>query len=340
MFSMKFADVKNDIAFRKIFGNENKKEVLISFLNAVLDLEEQHKIAQVTIINPFQLPKFRDGKATIIDVKAKDQSGREFVVEMQVANAVGFSKRVLYYASQGYVSQIDRGEFYDKLNPTIFVGILDFVVSTNPKYISRHRILDVETGERLMEDMEFNFVELPKFKVKRKDLTTLVEKWIYFITEAEYLEVIPDDIDDAGLRSAFEQANIQTWSKAELEAYDYAGMRETEERLRFEKRLENMNEALDIAKKANETANRDLETTNRDLETANRDLETAKKANETANRDLETANRDLETAQKASETAAKHRINEVARQMKMDKIASDVIQKYTGLTQDDIDKID
>lgn len=232
---MKFADVKNDIAFRKIFGNENKKEVLISFLNAVLDFQEKHKITDVIIINPYQLPKFRDGKATIIDVKARDQSGREFIVEMQVADALGFSKRVLYYTSQGYVSQIDRGEFYDKLNPTIFIGILDFEISKNPKYICRHRILNVETGERILEDMEFNFIELPKFKVQWKDLKTLVEKWVFFIKEAENLEVVPEGMDDPGLKAAFEEADIQTWSPEELEAYDYAGLRETEERLRLEK---------------------------------------------------------------------------------------------------------
>jgi predicted transposase/invertase (TIGR01784 family) len=77
-------------------------------------------------------------------VKAKDQSSKEFIVEIQVADALGFSKRVLFYTSQGYVSQIDRGKFYDRLNPTIFFGILDFEISQNPKYSSRHRILDVE----------------------------------------------------------------------------------------------------------------------------------------------------------------------------------------------------
>ena len=235
---MKFADVKNDIAFRKIFGNENKKEVLISFLNAILDFKGNHKITDVTILNPYQLPKFRDGKATIIDVKARDQGGREFIVEMQVADALGFSKRVLYYTSQGYVSQIDRGEFYDKLNPTIFVGILEFEISKNSNYISRHRILDVETGERILEDMEFNFIELPKFNLERIDLTSLVEKWVFFIKEAENLEMIPKGIDDPGLRAAFEQANIQTWSPEEIEAYDYASLRETEDRLRIEKASE------------------------------------------------------------------------------------------------------
>ena len=88
---MKFVDVKNDIAFRKIFGSQNKKTVLISFLNAILDFDGKNRIADVTILNPFQLPKFRDGKATIIDVKAKDQRGREFIVEMQVADALGLA---------------------------------------------------------------------------------------------------------------------------------------------------------------------------------------------------------------------------------------------------------
>jgi predicted transposase/invertase (TIGR01784 family) len=277
---MKFADVKNDIAFRKIFGNENKKEVLISFLNAILDFEEKHKITDVTILNPYQLPKFRDGKATIIDVKAKDQSGREFIVEMQVADALGFSKRVLYYTSQGYVSQIDRGEFYDKLNPTIFIGILDFELSKNPKYISRHRILDVETGEQIIEDMEFSFIELPKFTIAKKDLKTLVEKWVFFIKEAETFDVIPDEIDDAGLRSAFEQANTQTWSAEELEAYDYAGLRETEDRLRLAKAME---EAKKEGKEEKEL--------------------------------------------------------EIAKQMKADGIDREIIKKYTGLSDEEIDSL-
>ena len=232
---MKFADIKNDIAFRKIFGNQNKKEILISFLNAILDFDDKHRITDVTILNPYQLPKFRDGKATIIDVKAKDEQGREFIVEMQVADALGFSKRVLYYSSQGYVSQIEREEFYDKLKPTVFVGILDFEISKNQNYISRHRILDVETGERVIEDMEFNFIELPKFTKKREDIKTLVEKWVFFIKEAENLEVMPEGIDDFGLKTAFEEANIQAWSKEEIEAYNYAGIRETGDRLRIEK---------------------------------------------------------------------------------------------------------
>ena len=160
---MKFVDVKNDVAFRKIFGNENRKEVLISFLNAVLLLKENHKILDVDILTPYQLPDLKGGKVTIVDVKAKDLCGKTYIVEMQVAEVDGFDKRVLYYASKSYSAQIERGDQYENLNPTYFIGILDFEVTKNPSYINRHKIIDIETNENYLKDIEFNFIELPKF---------------------------------------------------------------------------------------------------------------------------------------------------------------------------------
>jgi predicted transposase/invertase (TIGR01784 family) len=71
-----------------------------------------------------------------------------------------------------------------------------------------------------------------------KDLNTVLEKWVYFIKEAEHLNIIPDNMDDKGLQTAFESANIQTWTKEELLAYDYSGMRETDERLKIERGME------------------------------------------------------------------------------------------------------
>ena len=78
---MRFVDVTNDIAFRKIFGNENKKVSLISFLNAVINFPEGKKVIEVDIVNPYQLAKLASGKSTIIDVKAKDNNGNTFIVE-------------------------------------------------------------------------------------------------------------------------------------------------------------------------------------------------------------------------------------------------------------------
>jgi PD-(D/E)XK nuclease family transposase len=209
---MKFVDVKNDIAFRKIFGNENRKEVLISFLNAVLLLKDKNRIVSVDILTPYQLPAIKGGKVTIVDVKAKDENQKDYIVEMQVAEVEGFDKRVLYYASKSYSAQIDRGDLYKKLNPTFFIGILDFEVTQNPSYINRHKVVDIETGENFIKD-----------------------QWVYFIKNAENLEVIPNNVNDEGLRFAYQVADKHNWSKEELEAYDYVLMREQDDRGRIEK---------------------------------------------------------------------------------------------------------
>ena len=102
---MKFVDVKNDIAFGKILGNENKKVI-----NAILHLEGDKRIKSITIENPFQLPILPNMKASIIDVKAKDFSGNTFIVEMQVADVVAMDKRLLYYTSKDYSQRIVSGK--------------------------------------------------------------------------------------------------------------------------------------------------------------------------------------------------------------------------------------
>jgi predicted transposase/invertase (TIGR01784 family) len=88
---------------------------LISFLNAVLDLEDKNRVKDVTLLNPFQLPRIADEKSSIIDVRATDEKGLTFIVEMQVAEPAGFDKRVLYYTSKDYAGQINSGEDYPLL---------------------------------------------------------------------------------------------------------------------------------------------------------------------------------------------------------------------------------
>jgi len=153
---MKFVDVTNDIAFRKIFGNENKKISLISFLNAVISLPDKNRVVDVDILNPYQLPKLSGGKSTIVDIMAKDTNGNTFIVEMQVSEPEFFHKRILYYTSQSYVGQIQKGNDYINLNPVYFIGILEFVIGNNPNYIRCHKVVDVETGEQVIRDVEFN----------------------------------------------------------------------------------------------------------------------------------------------------------------------------------------
>jgi predicted transposase/invertase (TIGR01784 family) len=235
---MQFVDIKNDIAFRKIFGNEKKKVILISFLNAVMQLDGENRIVDITVANPYQLPILPNYKASIIDVRAKDSKGNTFIIEMQVADVAGMDKRLLYYTSKEYSQQIESGERYTELNPVIFIGIFDFDFSQG-NYLSHHAICNIKTGERIIKDMDFYFIELPKFNKQLHELDNVTDKWIYFIKEVENLDVIPDNIEDNGLKEAYLDANKNTWSIEELRAYDYAGMREQDGRGRTKKAIDN-----------------------------------------------------------------------------------------------------
>jgi len=227
---MKFVDIKNDIAFRKIFGNENKKEILISFLNAVLELPKGKKIKKIEIKNPYQLPEIKALKSSILDVRATDERQISYIVEMQVEELEGFDKRVQYYTAKQYSAQINKGEDYPKLNQVIFIGILDFLFfEDDTNYITRHRTVNIKTQKSTLNGLEYNFIELTKFTKELKNCKTLVDKWIYFIKNAANLEVIPEDVKDKGLKQAYEDAYRHNWTKKELESYHYAEMRKQDE---------------------------------------------------------------------------------------------------------------
>jgi predicted transposase/invertase (TIGR01784 family) len=233
---MKFADPKNDVAFRKIFGNEAKKVILISFLNSVLNLEGNMKIIHLDFLTTFQLPRITGLKTSIIDVKVKDQMGNTYLVEMQLSEVIGFDKRVQYYVSKEYSSQIEKGDDYSvrtgfKPVPTVvLVGILEFDYFKGNNYLTRHLLLNVETLENELKDINFTFIELPKFKKELSECKTLTDKWIYFIKNAKNLEVIPPDVSDEGLKEAYTESDKHNWTKDELASYDYFLMREQDER--------------------------------------------------------------------------------------------------------------
>ena len=235
---MKFVDIKNDIAFRKIFGNENKKEILISFLNAVLELPKGKKIVKIEIKNPFQLPEIKDLKSSILDVKVTDERNIWYIVEMQVEESDGFDKRVQYYTAKQYSSQIEVGEDYPKLKQVIFIGILNFDFFDGDDYLTHHLITNKKTGKQELSDLEFNFIELPKFKEDEIKIESLIEKWVYFIKKAPNLDVIPENVTDEGLKRAYEDADKHNWSKEELLAYDYASMRKADESSKTKRAVE------------------------------------------------------------------------------------------------------
>ncbi|KJR42352.1 hypothetical protein MCHI_001763 [Candidatus Magnetoovum chiemensis] len=227
---MRFVDVKNDIAFKKVFGNENKKEILISFINAVLGLEGEKKIADLTILNPYQAPKIAGLKETTLDIRAKSKEGVTFIVEIQVQKKLGFEKRVLLYTGKAYVGQLEKGDDYPKLNQVIFIGITNFDVFKGDKYLTQHLILNTATHIQELKDFEFNFIELTKFDKRENELETIVDKWIYFIKHAGQLKIMPKNADFTELKEAYETADTMLWTKEELDIYDYWLIKEQDER--------------------------------------------------------------------------------------------------------------
>ncbi|KJU87417.1 transposase, partial [Candidatus Magnetobacterium bavaricum] len=178
---MRFVDVKSDIAFKRIFGNEARKEILISFLNAVLGLSGDREIGEITILSPYQAPKIDELKYTVVDIRAVDKRGVIFIIEIQVQREKGFTKRVLYYTSKAYINQLGKGEDYPMLKKVIYIGIVDFNIFDGDNYLTRHLILDTVTLKNELEDFEFNFIELPKFNKKEDEVESIIEKWVYFI---------------------------------------------------------------------------------------------------------------------------------------------------------------
>ena len=276
---MKFADPKNDLAFKKIFGNENKKEILISFLNSVLDFKDEKTIVSVSLDNPYQLPDIKELKETILDIKATNQNGDKFIVEMQKKDLSNFDKRSLYYTAKAYVSQIDKGEEIINLKKVYYIALLDFNMFENKNYISRHLIINQETTTQDLKDFEFTFVELKKFDIKLEDLNTTIDKWIYFINNASSFDLIPKQYEDIKeFQEAFQIANKYSWNKKELEYYDRVLMRQMDDVLVEQKRKDDLKKALSKASQEGMqkgAKKRDIEIAKKLLE-AKVDIETIK----------------------------------------------------------------
>jgi len=232
---MVFVDPRNDLAFKKIFGDKNKSDILISFLNAILEFEDDMKIVSITLDNPYQMPDIEELKETILDIKATNGRGESFIVEMQKKDLGDFAKRSLYYTSKAYVSQINSGVNYKSLKKVYYISVVNFNMFESKECISRHLIINQETGAQDLEDFEFSFIELEKFDKKLNELKTNADKWIYFIKNASNFDLIPSEfIDVKEFKEAFEIANKISWKKDELEVYDYMCLKEADEKNAFE----------------------------------------------------------------------------------------------------------
>lgn len=219
---MIFINPKTDYAFKKIFGSSESKEILISFLNALI-YEGNPTIQDLEIINqnlPRQLESLKD---TYLDVTAKLDDGTLVIIEILVLNVQYSGNRVLYNAATTYAFQLQRGEGYRMLKPLIALTITDFEMFRNsPNLISRFVYKEVKSNLNYPEDaMNLVFIELPKFHKEASQLETLTDKWIYFMKYARILSEVPETIDSVPeIHKAFDLANQARLSREEVEVLE------------------------------------------------------------------------------------------------------------------------
>ena len=226
---MKFIDPRIDFAFRKIFGSEETKEVLKSFVEAVLGLEGDKKLKEIHIADPYQLPKLQLLKITILDVKCTDHRGITYLVEMQIKRTEAFLKRVQYNLAKSYSGQITSGADFPKLNQVIGITITDFTLFPRfSHYHSCHTTRETLTNEEYLSDIVYYFLELSKFDKKEKELVNSIDKWSYFLKMAGELEEIPEALKEPPYKTAFEVAMVSRMTRDEYELYDNAAMQITD----------------------------------------------------------------------------------------------------------------
>jgi len=211
---MRFLNMKTDYAFKKVFGSENSKDILKSFLNSTLELK--YDIEDLTIEDPYNVPKLQGMKDTSVDVKATLSDKTKVIIEMQILNHDGFESRILYNTAKNYANQLDKGDKYNLLNPVIALTIVNFEMFEFDKFKSIFQLFEKENFTKYKDDIELVFIELPKFKKSFQECENIEDKWIYFIKNARDLDIVPK-IEDKNLKKAFDIANTATLSKEELE---------------------------------------------------------------------------------------------------------------------------
>ncbi|NEP45178.1 MAG: Rpn family recombination-promoting nuclease/putative transposase [Okeania sp. SIO2H7] len=216
---MRFISPKIDYAFKKIFGSEQSKDILISFLNAII-YGGKNKIKSLKIIDPYSPGQVQTLKDSFLDVRAVLANKSTVIIEMQVASATGFENRIVYNAAKIYSNQLQPGEDYPRIRPVIALTIVDFLMFEKTERLITDFVLKdkVENFEYTKEQMQFVFVELPKFKKELSELETLTDKWIYFMKEAALLEEIPPNLAAVPeIEKALNIANRANLSRKELE---------------------------------------------------------------------------------------------------------------------------
>ncbi|MCB9794895.1 MAG: Rpn family recombination-promoting nuclease/putative transposase [Alphaproteobacteria bacterium] len=204
-----------DYAFKRLFGEERNKNLLLHFLNAVL--RPSPPLASLTLLDPTLGRRFMDDKLSVVDVLAVDQRGRHLQVEVQLAPHRGLRRRMLFNWSTLYTRQLEQGQSYEALCPVLSLWLLGARSFPGPEAHRRFRALD-EQGRALTDDLALHVLELSKFEL---DLDALDEEasWVYFLRDSHRWTSLPSVLDTPEMRQAM--GTLHEISEQELEWLRY-----------------------------------------------------------------------------------------------------------------------
>ncbi len=220
MSKAKYINHYTDFGFKKLFGEEANKDLLIDFLNQLLP--EVHQIQELNFSNVENLGALAGDRKAIFDISCISVTGERFIVEMQKAKIQFFKDRALFYTSFPIREQAIKGAWSFQLAPIYFIAILDFYYDAEKELAKFKRDVQLKDQdcEVFFDKLTFTFLQMPAFTKKAHELETKQDKWMYFLKCLEDFEHIPAILKEPIFEKAFDVAQIANFNQQELNAYE------------------------------------------------------------------------------------------------------------------------
>jgi len=218
----KYLNPKADLTFKLVFGEH--PDLVMSLLNALLPLPDDGQITDVEYLTPEMVPENPFKKDSIVDVRCKDQQGRQFIVEMQMYWNPFFMQRVILNASKAVVKQLDKREDYQLIQPVYCLNLVNDIgfKSSPDEFYHDYAIVNVAHTDRIIEGLRFVFVELPKFKPKTIAEKKMAVLWLRFLTEIDEdtVEASSELLENEATRKALSIVEKSAMTEGQLYAYE------------------------------------------------------------------------------------------------------------------------
>ncbi|NEP60643.1 MAG: Rpn family recombination-promoting nuclease/putative transposase [Symploca sp. SIO2G7] len=216
----RYINLLTDFGFKRLFGTEPNKEILIDFLNVMLP--PQHAVKDVSYRNNENLGNTPLDRKAIFDIYCESQTGEKFIVELQKAKQNYFKDRSVYYATFPIQEQALKGEWNYKLSPVYTIGILDFIFDDHKKDSTLLHTVELKNQKNKVfyDKLKFIYVELPKFTKTVEELESHFEKWLFLLRHLSELDAPPEALQEVIFEQLFEVSEIANFSALEQEAYE------------------------------------------------------------------------------------------------------------------------